>query len=173
MVCRWLFNTEVGLFNSTLRYFGMGTVGWLTDPDIAFFSVIVSGILKSPGGSMLIYLASMANIPHSLYEAADLEGASPLMKWWKITVPLLRGTTTFLMITGAIAALQVFAQVLMLTDGGPGISTQVVVHRIYTSAFRDFDFGLSSAMALILFIAIMVITLIQKRLSKQEVEYLA
>lgn len=173
MVWRWLFNTEVGLFNSTLRYLGMGTVGWLTDPDIAFFSVIVSGILKSPGGSMLIYLASMANIPHSLYEAADLEGASPLVKWWKITVPLLRGTTTFLMITGAIAALQVFAQVLMLTDGGPGISTQVVVHRIYTSAFRDFDFGLSSAMALILFFAIMVITLVQKKLSKQEVEYLA
>jgi multiple sugar transport system permease protein len=173
MVWRWIFNTEVGLFNTTLRYLGIETIGWLTDPDIAFFSVIVSGILKSPGGSMLIYLASMANIPGSLYEAADLEGAGPLMKWWKITVPLLRGTTTFLMITGAIAALQVFAQVLMLTDGGPGISTQVVVHRIYTSAFRDFDFGLSSAMALILFIAIMIITLLQKRFSSQEVEYLA
>lgn len=173
MVWRWLFNTEVGLFNSSLRWLGMAPIGWLTDPDFAMFSVIISGILKSPGGAMLIYLASMANIPPSLYESADLEGASPLEKWWYITVPLLRGTTTFMMITGAIAALQVFAQVLMLTDGGPGISTQVVVLRVYTSAFRDFDFGLSSAMALILFLAIMVITLIQKRLAKQEVEYLA
>ena len=173
MVWRWIFNTEVGLFNTTLRWLGMAPVGWLTNPDIAFWSVIISGILKSPGGAMLIYLASMANIPVSLYESADLEGAGPLRKWWYITVPLLRGTTTFLMITGAIAALQVFAQVLMLTDGGPGISTQVVVYRVYTSAFRDFDFGLSSAMALLLFAGIMIVTLLQKYLAKQEVEYLA
>ncbi len=173
MVWRWIFNTEVGLCNTTLRWLGMAPIGWLTDPDIAFWSVIISGILKSPGGSMLIYLASMANIPQSLYESADIEGAGPLRKWWHITVPLLSSTTTFLMITGAIAALQVFAQVLMLTDGGPGISTQVVVYRVYTSAFRDFDFGLSSAMALILFIAIMVITVAQKYLAKQDVEYLA
>jgi len=173
MVWRWLFNTEVGLFNSTLRWFGMQPVGWLTDPAVAFISVIISGILKSPGGAMLIYLASMGNIPSSLYEAADLEGADALKKWWYITVPLLGGTTTFLMITGVIAALQVFAQVLMLTDGGPGSSTQVVVLRVYTSAFRDFDFGLSSAMAMVLFIAIMVITLIQRRFSRREVEYLA
>lgn len=173
MVWRWIFNTEVGLFNASLRWLGMAPIGWLTDPDVAFISVIISGILKSPGGSMLIYLASMANIPNSLYESAELEGAGPFKKWWHITVPLLRGTTTFLMITGAIGALQVFAQVLMLTDGGPGISTQVVVHRVYTSAFRDFDFGLSSAMALILFVAIMVITVVQKYFSKQEVEYLA
>lgn len=173
MVWRWLLNTEVGLFNTGLRWLGMAPIGWLSDPDFALFSVIISGILKSPGGAMLIYLASMGNIPQSLYEAADLEGATPLKKWWYITVPLLRGTTTFLMITGAIAALQVFAQVLMLTDGGPGISTQVVVLRVYTSAFRDFDFGLSSAMALVLFGAIMVITLVQKKFAKQEVEYLA
>ncbi|NCB37597.1 MAG: extracellular solute-binding protein [Erysipelotrichia bacterium] len=173
MVWRWLLNSEVGLFNSTLHLFGMSPVGWLTDPDIAFFSVILASILKSPGGAMLIYLASMANIPHSLYESAELEGAGSFSKWWHITVPLLRGTTTFLMITGAIAALQVFAQVLMLTDGGPGISTQVVVYRIYTSAFRDFDFGLSSAMALILFVMILIITLVQKRFASKEVEYLA
>ncbi|MDD3377866.1 MAG: sugar ABC transporter permease, partial [Candidatus Riflebacteria bacterium] len=70
-------------------------------------------------------------------------------------------------------ALQVFAQVLMLTDGGPGISTQVVVHRVYTAAFRDFDFGLSSAMALILFVVILVITVIQKKMSHEEVDYVA
>ena len=122
---------------------------------------------------MLIYLASMANIPSSLYEAAELDGAGPIKKWWYVTVPLLKHTTMFLLITGTITALQVFAQVLMLTDGGPGISTQVVVYRVYTSAFRDFDFGLSSAMALVLFIIIMIITLIQKKFSDNEAEYLA
>ncbi|GAB4276217.1 MAG: hypothetical protein Kow0029_18030 [Candidatus Rifleibacteriota bacterium] len=173
MVWRWIFNTEVGLANTCLRWFGFSPVGWLTDPDIAFWSVIATGVFKSPGGSMLIYLASMANIPGSLYESAELEGATSFEKWWHITVPLLRGTTSFLLITGAIAGLQVFAQVLMLTDGGPGISTEVVVHRVYTSAFRDFDFGLSSAMALILFAAIMTITIFQRKFTNKEVEYLA
>lgn len=173
MVWRWIFNSEVGLANSMLRWLQISPIGWLTDPDIAFWSVIATGVFKSPGGSMLIYLASMANVPGSLYESAELEGASPFEKWWYITVPLLRGTTSFLLITGAIASLQVFAQVLMLTDGGPGISTEVVVHRVYTSAFRDFDFGLSAAMALILFVAILIITIVQRKLTNQEVEYLA
>ena len=173
MVWRYLFNTELGLFNTIITALGFEPVGWLTDPSVAFASVIISSIIKSPGGSMLIYLAAMGNIPSSLYESADLDGAGPIKKWWYITVPLLRGTTAFLLITGTISALQVFAQVMMLTDGGPGISTQVVVHRVYTSAFRDFDFGLSSAMALILFIAIMVITLLQRKFTNKEVEYLA
>lgn len=173
MVWRWIFNTEVGLANTILKWFELQPVGWLTDPDIAFWSVIATGVFKSPGGAMLIYLASMANIPGSLYESAELEGAGPFAKWWHITVPLLRGTTSFLMITGTITALQVFAQVLMLTDGGPGISTEVVVHRVYTSAFRDFDFGLSAAMALILFLAILLITIFQRKFTNKEVEYLA
>lgn len=173
MVWRWMFNTEAGLFNSMLQWFGMQPVGWLTNPNVAFWSIIMTGVLKSPGGAILIYLASMDNIPDSLYESAELEGASSTQKWWHITVPLLGHTTAFLLITGAIAALQVFAQVLMLTDGGPEYSTTVVVHRIYTAAFRDFDFGISSAMALILFVAIMIVTLVQRRYISQEVEYLA
>ncbi|MFZ5952533.1 MAG: extracellular solute-binding protein, partial [Candidatus Rifleibacteriota bacterium] len=172
MVWRWIFNTEVGLANTMLRWLHLSPIGWLSDPEIAFWSVIATGVFKSPGGSMLIYLASMANIPESLYESAELEGATSFEKWWHITVPLLRGTTSFLLITGAIASLQVFAQVMMLTDGGPGISTEVVVHRVYTSAFRDFDFGLSAAMALLLFVTILIITVIQRKLTNQEVEYL-
>lgn len=167
MVWRWLFNTEVGLFNTILRSVGLQTVGWLTDPDVAFISILLTGILRSPGGAILIYLAALGNIPKSLYEAADLEGATPFQRWRHITVPLLRQTTMFLIITGAIDALQVFAQVLMLTDGGPGMSTEVIVLRVYTAAFRDFDFGLSSAMALILFMGILTITLLQRRFGGQ------
>ncbi|OQA06005.1 MAG: Lactose transport system permease protein LacF [bacterium ADurb.Bin374] len=171
MVWRWLFNTEVGLFNTVLRTIGLPTVGWLTDPDIAFASILLTGVLRSPGGAILIYLAALGNIPKSLYEAADLEGATPIQRWWHITVPLLRHTTMFLLITGAIDALQVFAQVLMLTDGGPGMSTEVIVHRVYTAAFRDFDFGLSSAMALLLFIGILTVTVLQRRFGgKTEME---
>ncbi|NLI75956.1 MAG: extracellular solute-binding protein [Candidatus Riflebacteria bacterium] len=173
MVWRWLFNTEVGLFNTVLRGLGLPAVGWLTNPDWAMGSIILTGILRSPGGAILIYLASLANIPPSLLESADLEGATPFQKWWYITVPLLRSTTLFLLITGTIDALQVFAQVLMLTDGGPGDATAVVVHRVYTAAFRDFDFGLSSAMALLLFVAIMIVTLVQRRWTEQDMEGMA
>lgn len=173
MVWKFMFNTEVGLFNTVLKWLSISPVGWLTNPDISLWSVILTGILKSPGGAMLIYMASLANIPKSLYEAADLEGAGPIAKWWHITVPLMRTTTAFMIITGTIASLQVFAQVLMLTDGGPGMSTEVVVHRIYTSAFRDFDFGLSSAMALLLFVVIMIITLVQRRITNEEADGLA
>lgn len=171
MVWRWLFNTEVGLFNTLLRLVGLPAVGWLTSPDVAFISILLTGILRSPGGAILIYLAALGNIPKSLYEAADLEGATAFQRWWHITVPLLRHTTMFLLITGAIDALQVFAQVLMLTDGGPGMSTEVIVHRVYTAAFRDFDFGLSSAMALLLFVGILTVTLLQRRFGgKTEME---
>ncbi|HNV70632.1 MAG TPA: extracellular solute-binding protein, partial [Candidatus Ozemobacteraceae bacterium] len=168
MVWRYLFNTELGLFNNVLRAIGLEPIGWLTDPNVAFISVMLTGILRSPGGAILIYLASLANVPKSLYEMADLEGASKIRQWWAITVPLMRHTTMFLLITGAIDALQVFAQVLMLTDGGPGISTAVVVHRIYTAAFRDFDFGLSSAMALMLFVVIFLVTVAQRRWGASE-----
>lgn len=173
MVWRWIFNTELGLFNSVLTYAGAGPIGWLTDPDIAFGSIILTGILRSPGGAILIYLAALSNVPVSIYESAELDGASSMQKWLYITVPLVRGTTLFLITTGTIDALQVFAQVMMLTDGGPGISTEVVVHRIYTAAFRDFDFGLSSAMALMLFIIIMVWTLIQRKIGGIETEQYA
>ncbi len=172
MVWKWLFNYEAGLFNTVLAGHHFEPVKWLTDPDMAFWSIILTGIVRSPGGAMLVYLAAMANIPTSLYEAADLEGASGFQKWWNITVPLMKGTTMFLIITGTIDALQVFAQVLMLTDGGPGISTSVVVHRIYTCAFRDFNFGVSSAMALLLFVAILAVTLIQRKWAGTDSEFL-
>jgi len=173
MAWRWLFNTEVGLFNSILRSINLPAVGWLSNPDIALTSVILTGVLRSPGGAILVYLAALANIPKSIYESAEIEGADPIQKWLYVTVPLLKGTTMFLLVTGTIDALQVFAQVLMLTDGGPGTATTVIVHRIYTAAFRDFDFGVSSAMATVLFIGILVVTIFQRKFSGNEVEELA
>lgn len=166
MVWKWLFNNDVGLLNWMLREVGHSGFGWLTDPTVAFFSVMLTGILRSPGGSILIYLAAMGNLPKSLYESAELDGATATQRWWHITVPMLSGTTAFLFVTGAIDALQVFAQVLMLTDGGPGTSTAVVVHRIYTAAFRDFDFGLSTAMSLLLFISILTVTIAQRHVNR-------
>ena len=171
MVWRWMFNENFGLLNSLLGFLGLPGVRWLTSPDIALWSIILTSVARPPGGPILIYLAALDAIPASLYDAGKIDGAGALKRWWHITVPLLRPTTLFLALTITIASFQVFAQVLLLTDGGPGYSTEVVVHRIYTAAIRDFDFGIAAAMSLVLFAVILVVSLVQYRFFRSEFEY--
>ncbi|MDI6792122.1 MAG: extracellular solute-binding protein [bacterium] len=171
MVWRWLFDYNYGLLNQVLTGLGLEGLHWLTDVHLALGSIIGSSLLYTPGGPIIIYLAALAAIPSSLHEAARIDGAGAIRRWWNITIPLLRPTTLFLLVTTSIASFQVFAQVLILTDGGPGYATSVLVHRIYTTAFRDFDFGLASAMALILFVVIMSISIVQFKVFRKEWEY--
>ena len=171
MVWRWLYDPNFGLLNQVLGGLGIGPIQWLTNPEMALPSVILTSVLRTSGGPILIYLAAMGTIPPSLYEASKIDGAGPVRRWWSITLPLLTPTTLFLLVTLTITSFQVFAQILILTDGGPGYATTVLVHRIYTVAFRDFEFGLASAMALLLFIIIMVISIIQFKFFKSRWEY--
>ncbi|MBI4832575.1 MAG: extracellular solute-binding protein, partial [Candidatus Lindowbacteria bacterium] len=171
MVWRWMFNENFGLFNTLANFLGLPGVRWLTDPHVALWSVILTSVARPPGGPILTYLAALDAIPTSLYDAGEIDGAGVFRKWRHITVPLLRPTTLFLALTITVASFQVFAQVMVLTDGGPGYATEVVVHRIYTAAIRDFDFGVASAMSLILFVAIMFVSVLQYRFFKSEIEY--
>jgi multiple sugar transport system permease protein len=171
MVWRWLFNESFGLFNTALGFFGLPGIRWLTDPGVALWSIILTSVARPPGGPILIYLAALDAIPTSLFDAAEIDGAGPVRKWWHVTVPLLRPTTLFIALTITIAAFQVFAQVFILTDGGPGYATEVIVHRIYTTAIRDFEFGAASAMSFILFGVIMLASIVQYRFLRSEVQY--
>ncbi len=171
MVWRWMFNEDFGLLNAGLGFLGLPPIRWLTNPHIALWSVILTAVARPPGGPILIYLAALDAIPTSLYEAGRIDGAGSLKRWWHITVPLLRPTTLFLAPTITMASFQVFAQVMILTDGGPGYATEVVVHRIYTAAIRDFDFGAAAAMSLILFVVIMIVSAVQYRFFRSEFEY--
>jgi len=171
MVWRWMFNESFGLLNMGLGFLGLPDVHWLTNPRVALWSIILTSIARPPGGPILVYLASLDAIPTSLYDAGEIDGAGPLKRWWHITVPLLRPTTLFLALTMTIASFQVFAQVQILTDGGPGYATEVVVHRIYTAAIRDFDFGAAAAMSLILFCVIMFVSAVQYRYFRSDTEY--
>jgi multiple sugar transport system permease protein len=171
MVWRWLFNENFGLLNTGLGFLGLPGVRWLTNPAVALWSVILTSIARPPGGPILIYLAALDAIPSSLHDAAEIDGAGPLRRWWNVTIPLLRPTTLFLALTMTIASFQVFAQVLILTDGGPGYATEVMVHRIYTAAIRDFDFGSAAAMSLVLFCVIMGVSVIQYSFFKSDFEY--
>ncbi|RJP18448.1 MAG: extracellular solute-binding protein [Candidatus Abyssobacteria bacterium SURF_5] len=171
MAWRWMFNESFGILNAGLGFFGLPGVHWLTDSRIALWSVILTSIARPPGGPVLIYLAALDAIPKSLYDAGELDGASAFSKWWHLTLPLLRPTTLFLALTITIASFQVFTQVFILTDGGPGYATEVVAHRIYTAAIRDFEFGVAAAMSVLLFAIIMLASIVQYRFFRSDVEY--
>ncbi|TMF27513.1 MAG: sugar ABC transporter permease, partial [Chloroflexi bacterium] len=125
-----------------------------------------------PGGGVVLYSAAMGSLPRDLYEAADLEGASPLAKWWHITVPLLRPTTLYLVVVYTILAFQVFERVYIMTNGGgPNNATITIVQLIYSTAFQFGRYGLASAMAVVLFVMAMIVAVAQFRSLRTDVEY--
>lgn len=170
MVWRWMYNSK-GLLNYFLSLFGVDAINWLGSSQWALPSIILMSILTPPGVGVILYLAAMGSIPESLYEAAKIDGAGPIKTWWQITLPLLKPTTLYLVVLRTIGSFQVFTQVLLLTDGGPGYATTTLVHLIYNSAFRDFEFGYASAQAIILFAIVLIFAFIQFKFLNTDVEY--
>ena len=171
MVWRWIFQTRYGLANYFLSLIGLGPVNWLHSSAWALKSVIIMAVLTPPGVGIILYLAAMGSIPEDLYEAARIDGANRFVQWWKITLPLLKPTTLYLMIVSTIGAFQVFDQVMLMTQGGPGYATTTIVHRIYNVAFRDFQFGYAGAMSMLLFVAVITLAFIQSKLVSSDVEF--
>ncbi|RXJ02544.1 sugar ABC transporter permease [Anaerobacillus alkaliphilus] len=168
MVWRWMYNYRYGLFNYIIGWFGFEPVNWLGASDTALPSLMIMSILIPPGSGIIIYLAAMNNISPTLYEAAKIDGANAFQRWYKITIPLLTQTTLYLVILSTIGSFQVFTQIIMMTGGGPGYSTETIVHVIYKTAFRDFNFGLASAQSVILFFIIMVFAIFQFKIFRDK-----
>ncbi|WP_202079259.1 carbohydrate ABC transporter permease [Caldalkalibacillus salinus] len=168
MVWRWMYNYRFGLFNYVLGWFGIESIDWLNQTATALPALMIMSILIPPGAGIIIYLAAMNNISPTLYEAAKIDGASPFQRWWRITVPLIKPTTLYLVILSTIGSFQVFTQIIMMTGGGPGNATETIVHVIYKTAFRDFNFGLASAQSVILFFIIMIFAIFQYRWFRTE-----
>ena len=173
MVWRWIFNPNpFGLANAALGTIGLGPFLWIGSSDQALLAIILSAVLTIPGGGVVLYSAAMGSLPRDLYEAADLEGASPLAKWWHITVPLLRPTTLYLVVVYTILAFQVFERVYVMTNGGgPNNATITIVQLIYSTAFQFGRYGLASAMAVVLFIMAVAVAVVQFRSLRSDVEY--
>ena len=171
LVWIYIFQPEYGFLNWLLGLFGIPRVLWLQDPDIALWSLILSTILIVPGTGVVLYSASIGSIPRELYEAAEVEGANAVQKWWRITVPLLKPTTLYLMVIYTIAGFQVFERVYIMTGGGPINRTTTIVQLIYMTAFSDFNFGRASAQALVLFAIIAAFSFIQFKFLSTDVEY--
>lgn len=162
----WILFYEVstGLFNYLLRQIGISPLGWLTNPNFAMPGVIAMSVWKGLGFNMVIFLAALQAVPRELHEAAALDGAGKIRQFWNITLPMLRPAMTYVLITTLIASFQVFAQVYVMTNGGPNNSTVTLVHLIYRTAFQNLDFGYASAMAVVLFAVLVIASFINLRL---------
>ena len=173
MVWRWIFNANpYGLANTVLGVFGFEPLLWIGSSDQALAAVILSSVLTIPGGGVVLYSAAMGALPKELYEAAEVEGAGALTKWWYITVPLLKPTTLYLLVIYTILAFQVFERVYVMTNGGgPNNATITIVQLVYSTAFQFGRYGLASAMAVVLFVMAFAVAVVQFRSLRSDVEY--
>ena len=156
-----LFDPKSGPINSFLRLFVSNPPGWLGSTAWAMPAVIIVGTWREVGYYMILLLAGLQTIPSELYEAAELDGTSGWQRFWHVTVPMMRPTLFFVMITLTIGSFKILDLTLVMTDGGPGTSTLVLAQYIYRVAFERGDFGYASAVSLVLLAICMVVTLIQ------------
>lgn len=168
IVWSMIFNPVNGPVNNFLTSIGVeNPPGWYTSTDTALLTVMIVAIWKQAGYYMIIFLGGLQTIPSSIYEAADIDGASSIKKFFNITLPLLSPTTFMIFILNIIGSFQVFDLINIMTEGGPGRSTNVLVYRIYQEGFVYSRFGYASAMAYFLFMLVLVVTLIQFRGQKR------
>lgn len=160
---KWLYNSD-GLINYFLAGLGMEPVGWLVDPDIALYAVMIVVVWKGMAYYMMMYLAHLQSLSKDLYEAAVIDGASLWQKHWHVTLPHLKPTMLMVAIISTIGSLKVFTEIYVMTRGGPVGSTQTLVYYIYQRAFENLDLGIASAAGIVLMLILLVLSLIQIKL---------
>ncbi|MFD4420972.1 carbohydrate ABC transporter permease [Agromyces sp. NPDC058484] len=171
LVWGYLYNTQFGLFNWLLSLVGVPPVRWLSDPLLAKFSVAFVAIWRGTGLNIIIFLAAIQGVPKEYREAAALDGASSWRTTWSVVIPLLRFAILFVTVTTAIFWLQFFDEPFVLTSGGPlGATTSMPIF-LYKEGFELNQFGYASAGSVVLFIVIAVVTVIQLRFRRADVEY--
>lgn len=161
VVWNMLFHPTMGPINQFLRHFITNPPGWATSSQWALTAIIIVSIWRFMGYYMILYLAGLQSVPQELYEAAEMDGAGKWKQFTNVTLPSLRPTTFFVTIMLVINCFKVFDLVQVMTDGGPGRATNVLVYDIYEEAFVNFKFGYASAIALVLFVIVLGITIIQ------------
>lgn len=171
VVFKLIYNKEFGILNNVLKSLHLPVTNFLSNPDTAMYGVIMLGIWKAAGFFMIIFLAGLNNIPQDLYEASRVDGASKIQQFFRITLPLLNRTMAFVVIITTIDAIKLAGLVFVLTNGGPNSSTETAVFYIYKLAFQQMQMGYATAAAFILFAIVLVISLIQMRLFKNDVDY--
>jgi len=162
VVWEWLYHPRIGLINEIVKLFGGDPIAWLSSSQWAMPAIILLVIWKGTGYYMVIYLAGLMDIPHQYYEAARIDGASGWSMFRRITWPLLAPTTYLILILQVINSFQVFSSVYVMTGGGPLRSTEVVVYYLYQRAFESLEFGYASAISVVMFLFLILLTVIQR-----------
>ena len=156
---KWLY-AQSGILNYFLEVLGINPIGWLTDTRFSLISVIIVTIWKGIGYYMMIYLAALMSVPKELYEACDIDGAGFFRKHLTVTIPHIMPTIALVTTISAISAMKVFAEIYVMTKGGPLNSSKTIVYYIYERAFENLDLGYASALAVVLLIVVMMFSLI-------------
>lgn len=166
---QWFYNNEFGLFNFVLKKLGLSAIPFLSEKGYAMPSIVVMSLWWSLGGTAVVLLAALQQIPRQIFEAAALDGATNGRLLTRITLPQLRPVLLFVVVTNTIGGFQVFAQILMLTNGGPELATRGVVQYIYEQAFNNYRLGYGAAMSWMLFALIAAFGLLQFRIMRRSV----
>lgn len=171
VVWSWIFEPRVGILNMLMRILGLPESQWLQSSSTAMLSVLIVTIWKSLGWTMIFYMEAIRKVPQSLLEAAEMDGANGFWKFRKITLPMISPTTFFLVIMSTISSLQAYDQIQILTQGGPAGATRTLLYFYYQEAFRNFDTGKASAVALVLVFITVILSLVETEISKKTVFY--
>ena len=161
IVWQWIFDPQYGALNSFLGFFGLHGIAWLSTSQLAMPSIAAVNIWQYTGYNMLFFLAGLQSIPEELYEAAAIDGVSRVQAFFHVTLPLLRPTMFFVLVTAVIGSFQVFDTVYVMTQGGPGMATNTISFDIFRQAFVFFHAGYASALSMVLFAILLVVTLAQ------------
>ncbi|MBO0780132.1 MAG: sugar ABC transporter permease [Ktedonobacteraceae bacterium] len=171
LMWRNILDPLTGILNRVLLQYGLPQQDWLSNYNLALPAVIAITVWQGAGYTMVLFLAGLQNIPQMYYEAARVDGAGPWARFRRITLPLLAPTTLFVSIISVIGSLQGFTQAYVITQGGPAEATRFYVYHVFNVAFNENNIAYSSALTFLMFIAILVLTIIQMRLGNRAVEY--
>ena len=168
LIWSYLLNPDRGLIARVVGVVGVDPIAWLSDPDLAMWGIVLTTVWWSAGFNLVLFLAGLQDIDPSLYEAASLDGAGRWQTFRHITVPGLTQVSVLVSVTQLIASFQVFGQVYIMTRGGPGDSTRVLIQHIYEAGFRDLQLGYAAAVSLFLFTVMAVVSAVQFKLVSRE-----
>lgn len=162
-----LMNPVWGVFNAALNFVGLPSSRWLTDPTTAMDAAVLMIIWKYAGYYMILFVTALLAVPQEYYDAAHIDGAGPMQTFFYITVPSILPAFVFISVINVIGNLQVFAPIFVMTQGGPNRATEVVVLLMYNTAFNNFQYSVANAMAIVLFVIILVLTVFQMKVLKR------
>ena len=171
IVWTWIFQPNDGLANMVLSFLGLPALKWISSSQTAMLSVIIVTVWKSMGYAMIFYLSALEKVPEELYEASALDGAGKWGQFFAITIPSISPTTFFLMIITMVNSLQAYDQIQILTQGGPSGSTRTLLYMYYQLGFQEFKMGQATAVAVVMIIITVMLSLVQFYASKKWVHY--